>query len=336
MIGFIKSVLDTMVFHWKEGNYNWPMIIYLSLVHTAGFYGLSLCSEVDWKTQLLAFLLWPVSGLGITAGVHRLWAHRSYEATFPYRVLLMLMNSMANQGSIYHWARDHRVHHKFSETTSDPHNATKGFFFAHMGWLLVKKDPDVVASGKLLDFSDLAADPVVMFQKKYDPWFAQFVCFVVPALIAMFGWGEEFWNGFYVAGALRYMCVLHFTWLVNSAAHLYGHKPYDESINPAENWFVSICAIGEGWHNWHHRYPYDYAASEFGIHKQFNPTKAWIDFFHVLGFVKRRKRALGAWEKVKKQREADLKNGVLKKEISYQEKYAASKRYSKELSSKSD
>jgi len=73
-----------------------------------------------------------------------------------------------------------------------------------------------------------------------------------------------------------------------------------------------------------------------GVHKQFNPTKAWIDFFAALGMVKRRKRALGAWEKVKKQREIDLKNGVLKKEVSYQEKYAASKRYSNELSVKSD
>merc|ERR1711871_1427916 len=228
------TAASTMV-NWKEINKqaNYPMGIYITLVHVLGLTGCFDITSCKPATLLWAFFLWPLSGLGITGGVHRLWSHRSYNANLGVRVLLMLMNSMANQGSIYHWARDHRVHHKFSETTSDPHNATKGFFFAHMGWLLVKKDPNVVASGKLLDFSDLAADPVVMFQKKYDPSFAQFICFVVPALIAMSGWGEEFWNGFYIAGALRYMCVLHFTWLVNSAAHLYGHKPYDESINPA-------------------------------------------------------------------------------------------------------
>ena len=58
----------------------------------------------------------------------------------------MLYSSLANQGSIYHWARDHRVHHKNSEEDADPHNASRGFFFAHMGWLFVKKHPEVKAS----------------------------------------------------------------------------------------------------------------------------------------------------------------------------------------------
>ncbi|CAN0547966.1 unnamed protein product, partial [Laminaria digitata] len=83
------------------------------------------------------------SGVGITGGVHRLWAHRSYDAHWSVRVFMMLINSMANQGSIYHWSRDHRVHHKHSETDADPHNAKRGFFFAHMGWLYVKKHPAV-------------------------------------------------------------------------------------------------------------------------------------------------------------------------------------------------
>ena len=157
-------------------------------------------------------------------------------------------------------------------------------------------------SGKSLDHSDLVADPVVMFQHRLDPWFAQFVCFVFPALIAKHFWGEMFWNALFVAGAPRYCIVLHFTWCVNSLAHFYGGKPYDENIWPAENLFVSIGAIGEGWHNWHHKYPFDYAASEFGISKQFNPSKAWIDFFAMIGQVTNRKRATGAWEKLKQSR----------------------------------
>jgi stearoyl-CoA desaturase (delta-9 desaturase) len=137
----MRESWDTFVYHYKEGNMNWPMVIYLVLTHTAAMIGLSVLSACKWQTLALAFILWPITGLGITAGVHRLWAHRSYRANTPYRVLLMLMNSIANQGPIYHWARDHRVHHKFSETDADPHNATRGFFFAHMGWLLVKKHP---------------------------------------------------------------------------------------------------------------------------------------------------------------------------------------------------
>ena len=68
----------------------------------------------------------------ITAGSHRLWTHRSYKASFPLRVFLMLTNCIAMEDSIFVWARDHRVHHKFSETPADPHDATRGFFFAHV------------------------------------------------------------------------------------------------------------------------------------------------------------------------------------------------------------
>jgi stearoyl-CoA desaturase (Delta-9 desaturase) len=234
--------------------------------------------------------------------VHRLWAHRSYDAHWTVRVFLMLINSMANQGSIYHWARDHRVHHKHSETDADPHNAQRGFFFAHMGWLYVKKHPEVIAAGRTLDFSDLERDPVVMFQDRADPWFALFMCFMFPGLIAKYGWGENFWVGFWVAGALRYCFVLHCTWLVNSAAHMFGDHPYDNSW-PAENPMVSILSVGEGWHNWHHKYPFDYAASEFGVAAQYNPTKLFIDSCAKVGLVSRRKRALGAWEKLKERRD---------------------------------
>lgn len=70
------------------------------------------------------------------------------------------------QNHVCEWARDHRVHHKFSETDADPHNATRGFFFSHMGWLLVRKHPDVKVKGKAIDMSDLEADPLLKFQKK--------------------------------------------------------------------------------------------------------------------------------------------------------------------------
>ena len=111
------------------------------------------------------------------------------------------------------------------------------------------------------------------------------MCYVMPAQVASYLWGEDFWRAFFVAGALRYAVVLHFTWFVNSAAHLYGDHPYDPMSYPAENPFVSYCAIGEGWHNWHHKYPYDYAASEHGWTSQFNPTKVRVFEVFCLPYV---------------------------------------------------
>ena len=222
----------------------------------------------------------------------------------------MLLNSMANQTSLYHWSRDHRVHHKHSETGADPHNATRGFFYAHIGWLWLKKPKEVVLAGKDMDFSDLLEDPVVRFQDKLDPWFNQYMCFLFPAQVCKYFWGEDMYLAFLVAGCSRYIFVLHGTFLVNSAAHLYGDHPYDVLSYPAENPFVSCFAIGEGWHNWHHKYPYDYATSEFGCLAQYNPSKMVIDILAALGLVWGRKRATAAWTRGRARRDQDEAAGI--------------------------
>jgi len=116
----VNDSMKTVMRHYKEGNLNWPMIIYISLAHVAALIGVLTVTSCHPYTLLWAFALWPISGIGITGGVHRLWAHRSYKATFALRVYLMLVNSIANQGSIWHWSRDHRVHHKHSEVLSAP------------------------------------------------------------------------------------------------------------------------------------------------------------------------------------------------------------------------
>lgn len=68
-----------------------------------------------------------VSSTGTTAGAHRLWSHRSYKATLPLKIILMLFHTSAFQYDIINWARDHRLHHKYSETDADPHNAKRYF-----------------------------------------------------------------------------------------------------------------------------------------------------------------------------------------------------------------
>ncbi|TYZ68079.1 hypothetical protein PybrP1_010021 [[Pythium] brassicae (nom. inval.)] len=280
-------------------NANWFMVYYLSVVHAGAIVGLTYLPHVKWQTLLLGLGFYYLSGLGITMGAHRLWAHRSYKAHGIVRFFLMLCNSLANQGTIFHWCRDHRVHHKYSDTRADPHDSGRGFFFAHMGWLLVKKDPRVIEAGSKLNYDDLWADWTVVLQEKLNPWGQLGVCFVVPMLAGMHLCGESWFVSLFVLGFLRYVLVLHATWLVNSAAHFYGYTPYDSKLEPRENWVVSLFAIGEGWHNWHHKFPYDYATSEFGVTRQFNPTKLTIDIFANLGLISDRKRATAIWQKMK-------------------------------------
>lgn len=74
--------------------------------------------------------------------------------------------SLSYQNSMFTWARDHKLHHKYSDTDADPHNIKRGFFFSHMGWLMVKKHPLLIQKRKQMDFSELLADKMLMFQYK--------------------------------------------------------------------------------------------------------------------------------------------------------------------------
>lgn len=106
------------------------------------------------------------SGIAITAGAHRLWAHGAYKANTKLKLILLIFQTTAFQNSVIEWVRDHRVHHKFTDTNADPHNASRGFFFSHMGWLMCKKHPDVKKFGAKINMSDLESDPLLRFQHK--------------------------------------------------------------------------------------------------------------------------------------------------------------------------
>ncbi|XP_075526491.1 stearoyl-CoA desaturase 5-like isoform X1 [Dermacentor variabilis] len=266
----------------------WRNVLLMGSLHLISLYGFYLIFfTVQWKTVLAAYILYTLSGIGITAGSHRMWSHKSYKAKLPYRIMMMVFQTMAFQNDIYEWARDHRMHHKYSETTADPHDATRGFFFSHVGWLLVRKHPDVRAKGKTIDMSDLLADPVVRFQRKHYLSMMVVICFVLPAVVPWWLWGESLWNAFLVCSLTRYCFTLNMTWLVNSAAHMWGNRPYDKHINPRQNLVTIVGAHGEGFHNYHHTFPYDYRASELGC--SINTTTWFIDFFAWLGQVYDRK-----------------------------------------------
>lgn len=266
----------------------WRNVFSMISLHLGAVYGFIIIPSANQLTWVWAIVCFIASALGVTAGAHRLWSHRSYKASAPLRFILTVFNTMAFQNDIYEWARDHRVHHKYSETDADPHNASRGFFFSHIGWLLVRKHPDVIAKGKLLNLSDLKADKIVMFQRRFYKPLVILMCFVMPAFVPWYFWNETMQHSFFIAAILRYIMVLNATWLVNSAAHMFGNRPYDKYINPRENHFVTTWAIGEGFHNFHHTFPYDYSTSEFGW--RHNLTTGFIDLMCFLGLASNLKK----------------------------------------------
>ncbi|VDP34318.1 unnamed protein product [Heligmosomoides polygyrus] len=306
---FLAADLDEVTKLQEEGKkYNYKrQLVYrnvalFALLHVGSLIGLyQVVFEVlSCQLNVSVVFLHIFGGLGITAGAHRLWAHRSYKALLPVRVLLMIMNCSALQNDIIEWARDHRCHHKWTDTHADPHNTTRGFFFAHMGWLLVRKHPQVQRF-----FSDQGTrnkNPVQAFFRSpfpsetsmyhglpsrfYLPLVLIF-CFLLPTAIPVMFWSESAFVAFYTAGLLRYTLLLHATWLINSAAHKFGFKPYDKAISPVESVWTTVSAIGEGGHNFHHTFPQDYRTSEYSL--KLNWTRIFIDTCAALGLVYDRK-----------------------------------------------
>lgn len=269
-------------------------IIYLTVHHLFALYALSAFPSVgSWRLVFEVLLAAQLSGmLGITASAHRLWSHKSYEAAWPVRFLFMLANSAAHQGSIYHWVRDHRMHHKYTDSDLDPHSIQYGFWYAHMGWLFYKKSPSLREAAGTIPMQDMEADSIVMFQKKNYIVLSNLFCFGLPTLYGWYAW-DSLWIGYFYFGVLRWILLLHATWCVNSVAHIWGTKPYDERLSARQSAFTSLVAVGEGWHNYHHAYPYDYRASEFGWTAEWNPSTLLLDGLGTLGLVWNQKKARG-------------------------------------------
>jgi stearoyl-CoA desaturase (delta-9 desaturase) len=101
---------------------------------------------------------------------------------------------------------------------------------------------------------DLQKDPVMRFlDKTFILW-----PFVLAAALFAFGYyGWDAYTGwsFVVWGLfVRMVWVLHVTWLVNSASHMWGYRNYETTDDSRNCWWVGLLAFGEGWHNNHHAY----------------------------------------------------------------------------------
>jgi hypothetical protein len=165
---------------------NTTIIVSVPIISMIGMF----TTELQRPTLYWSLAYYMFTGIGITAGYHRLWAHKSYDANFITRFVLMLAGSGALQGSIKWWCGGHRVHHRFTDTPKDPYNSHGGFWYAHVGWMLIKPDP---ANHAKSDIRDLNADPIIRFQHTYYLFVGPFMAFVFPTLVAGLGWGD--WMG---------------------------------------------------------------------------------------------------------------------------------------------
>ncbi|XP_061713573.1 acyl-CoA Delta(11) desaturase-like [Cydia pomonella] len=251
--------------------------------HVGALYGLYLCfTSARWHTIFYAAIMTELSTLGTFCGAHRLWSHKSYKAKLPLEIILVILQTLGGQNSVYTWVRDHRMHHRYSDTDGDPHNATRGFFYSHIGHAFVHKHPEVKRRGKDIDMSDILNNPVLAFQRRYALPIFILIGYIIPTTIPLYFWKESFNIAFH-ANILRFVFSLNYTCLINSAAHMFGNRPYDKKVMATENLSVMLVTLGEGSHNYHHVFPWDYRAAELGSWLNF--SKTFIDFFAWMGWA---------------------------------------------------
>jgi stearoyl-CoA desaturase (delta-9 desaturase) len=218
--------------------------------------------------------------MSITCGYHRLWAHGTYEAHPLLKIPLLLFGAMALQNSVLNWSANHRVHHRYiDDPERDPYCARRGFWFSHIGWML-KNYPSGEADLGLV--RDLERDPLVLAQHRYYLPIALAMNFGVPlALGFLYG---DVWGMLLLAGFVRLVLSHHFTFFINSLAHMWGAQPYTDDNTAVDNGVVSLFTFGEGYHNFHHMFAHDYRN---GVRWwQWDPTKWFIRSMSYIGLAR--------------------------------------------------
>ncbi|ANW25871.1 acyl-CoA desaturase [Vibrio coralliilyticus] len=253
---------------------------FIVAVVVAPWYGFEFGYKAEhWFWLLITF---SFCNLSITAGYHRLWSHKTYDAHWSLRLLFALGGAFALQNSALHWSSDHRVHHKHVDNNDkDPYSAKRGFWFSHIGWMLRHYNPATYSDYG--NCRDLQKDKIVMWQHKHYLLLAILMNIGVPLLLGVIY--QDIWGMLLMVCVVRLVLSHHSTFFINSLAHIWGSQPYTDKNTARDNAVLAVFTFGEGYHNYHHIFENDYRN---GIHWwQYDPTKWLIKSCSWLGLTKK-------------------------------------------------
>ena len=242
----------------EECGLNWPVVIWIVVVHI-----LALIAPFFFTVPALVtciILAFVTGSMGVCMGYHRLLTHQSFKTYRPVRWLLAFLGGLSGEGSALTWVAQHRKHHAYSDHDGDPHSPKDGKTWSHMLWFM----PDF---GRKWNYEllkryapDIVKDKImVVIHHFFLP--SHFILAGILFVCGYFGpesWGLGTawagWSMVFWGLGVRMVYVLHVTWFVNSATHLWGYRNYETDDNSRNLWWVGLLAFGEGWHNNHHAY----------------------------------------------------------------------------------
>ena len=258
---------------------NWPIIAFFAVTTAVALiggpwyvhrYGISLGEGV------LALFFVLVTGLSITVGYHRLFAHNTFKANKFVQFLALFFGAAAFEQSALTWSSGHRDHHRYVDTERDPYSIKKGFWYAHIGWMtLWKQQPDYN------NVKDLLKNRLLMHQHNYYVLWGVTAGVLFPVFLgALMGHAL---GAFIIAVCIRLTFVYHATFCINSVCHTFGKATYDIHASARDNWFTAVLTNGEGYHNFHHRFSTDYRNGVRWYH--WDPSKWMIALLGRLGWA---------------------------------------------------
>jgi stearoyl-CoA desaturase (delta-9 desaturase) len=222
---------------------------------------LAVAGFLSWRDAVIAVVMYAVAGHGVTVGFHRYFTHRAFRAKQWVRVILAVAGSLAIQGSVIQWVSDHRKHHRFSDRDGDPHSPwrfgsnaralTKGFVYAHVGWLF-----DWEKTCEKRYAPELLADKVIHWVSKTFPMWVAISMLIPPIVGGLWSW--SWWGAltaFFWGSLVRVALLHHVTFAINSVCHIKGRRPFRTRDRSQNVWWLALPSMGESWHNFHHAEP---------------------------------------------------------------------------------
>ncbi|OGW72533.1 MAG: hypothetical protein A2Y02_02370 [Omnitrophica bacterium GWA2_52_12] len=254
-----------------EHQIRWVGIIFFIIIHGIGLIGTPFyirrygVTAAEW---ILFAVYFVCTSMAITVGYHRLFSHVTYKTNALIRFLLLFFGAATFEQSALKWSSQHRQHHQFTDTPQDPYDISKGFWYAHVGWILFYKH-----RVNYDNVPDLQGSKLVMHQHYWYSLWSVGAGMIIPMALGF--WMDRPLGVYIMTICLRLALVANSAFFINSYAHMVGSRPYDKKISARDHWLGAFLTNGEGYHNFHHKFPNDYRN---GIRwYQWDPSK-WLIF----------------------------------------------------------
>lgn len=207
--------------------------------------------------------MFVATGIGVSAGFHRHFTHRSFKAVTPVRVALGILGSMAMQGTIIFWVSQHRRHHSHSDSPGDPHSPyvneqgvphksfRRGLWHSYMGWTFNHEVPNATYYAP-----DLIRDKTISrVNQLYFVWVG--LGLLIPTVLGSVL--HQSWigalSGLVWGGLVRISAWHNMIWSITSITHIFGRRDFNSDDRSTNNVWLAIPTLGEAFHNNHHAFP---------------------------------------------------------------------------------